>query len=242
VQGVLEDALSRVLGSTAEPVRTTGAGRTDRGVHAEAQVVHVDVPTAWPRLADLDGLAAALDRMVGPALTIRRVRRVPAGFDARFSAVGRSYRYRLCDGPTMPPLWHHDTWHVGRDDRGSALDLGAMEAAGRALVGEHDYASFCRRRMLRRPDGAEVVAPTVRRIDRLTVRRSRPAALVLLRIDGAAFCHQMVRSITGCLVEVGQGRRPAGWVAEVLAARDRRAAGPVAPPHGLSLVGVRYQR
>jgi tRNA pseudouridine38-40 synthase len=236
VQGVLEDALSRLIGVAPEAVATTVAGRTDAGVHAEAQVVHVDVPVGWPRLADLDGVARALGGLVGPAVAVRRVRRVPASFDARRSATGRRYRYRLFDGPVLPPLWRHDTWQVLR----GPLDVAAMHRAGQVLVGEHDYASFCRRRTVRLADGREVEAPTTRRIDRLSVRRSRPAALVLLRVDGAAFCHQMVRSLTGTLVEVGLGRRPVGWVAHVLAARDRTAAGRVAPPHGLSLVGVRY--
>lgn len=244
MQGVLEGALSRVLGRAgdpdAEPVLTTGAGRTDRGVHAEAQTVHVDVPAGWRWLDDLTELGRVLDRIVGPAVTVWRVRRAPATFDARFSAAGRRYRYRLCDDSVMPPLWRHDTWHVGDLRSCEGLDTAAMEEAGQALLGQHDYASFCRKRLLTMADGRRVRATTVRRIDRLTVRRSRPAGLILVRVDGAAFCHNQVRAITGTLVEVGAGRQPIGWVAEVLAARDRRLAGPVAPPQGLSLVGVRY--
>ncbi|MEE8603179.1 tRNA pseudouridine(38-40) synthase TruA [Euzebya tangerina] len=241
VQGEVESALTRVLGGAS--VDTTCAGRTDRGVHAEAQTVHVDVPVDWPRLGDLPGLATTLDRMVGRAITIWRIRRVPDSFDARFSATGRRYRYRICDDVAMRPLWRHDTWHVGPDrsaPSGWRLDTEAMEEAGQALVGEHNYASFCRRRLVRRADGTEVEGTMMRRIDRLTVRRSRPAGLVLVRLDGAAFCHQMVRSITGTLVEVGTARRRPAWVVEVLEAQDRQAAGPVAPPEGLSLIGVRY--
>ncbi len=233
VQGVLEGALRRVLDQ--DDVETTCAGRTDAGVHAEVQTVHVDVPAAWRRLDDLGTLAHTLDKMVGGAITVWRVRRVPDSFDARFSATGRRYRYRLCDAETMLPLWRHDTHHVGR-----RLDVEAMEAAAQALVGTHDYTSFCRRRMVLLGDGRKVEGTMMRRVDLVTVRRSRPADLVLVRVHGKAFCHQMVRSITGSLLEVGLGRQDVGWIGELLEARDRTYAGPVAPAHGLSLVGVSY--
>lgn len=236
MQGVLEGALFRVLGRPDGGVRTSGAGRTDAGVHAEAQTVHVDVPAGWRFLADLEGLRHALDQLCGEAITVHGVRRVPASFDARFSAVQRRYRYRLCDARTMPPLWRHDTWHVP-----GPLDLVAMEHAAQALVGEHDFTSFCRRRLIRFRDGTVHEQTRMRRIHRVAVRRSRPADLVLVRVEGSAFCHNQVRAITGSLVEVGTGRRPPHWVGEVLAARDRQVAGPVAPPQGLSLVGVRYR-
>jgi tRNA pseudouridine38-40 synthase len=237
VQGVLEGALHRVLGRHRPdgPVVTTGAGRTDAGVHAEAQTVHVDVPPAWRFLDDLEGLRHALDKLCGDQITVWRVRRVPASFDARFSATQRRYRYRLCDDRAMPPLWHPDTWHVP-----PTLDVAAMETAGQALVGEHDFTSFCRRKVIRWSDGTEHEQTRVRRVHLVSVRRSRPAGLVLVRVHGSAFCHNMVRAITGSLVEVGAGRQPVGWIADVLAAQDRSVAGPVAPPQGLSLVGVRY--
>lgn len=238
VQGVLEGALSRVLGQdpAAVSVEVTCAGRTDRGVHAEAQTVHVDVPAGWRFMADLEKLRHALDKLCGDAVSVYRVRRVPASFDARFSATERRYRYRLCDDLTMPPLWRHDTWHVPR-----RLDVAAMEEAGQALLGTHDFTSFCRRKVITWSDGSRHEQTRVRRIHRVTVRRSRPAGLILLRVHGAAFCHNMVRAITGSLVEVGVGKQPVGWLAEVLAARDRSVAGPVAPPQGLSLVGVGYR-
>ncbi|MBW3605171.1 MAG: tRNA pseudouridine(38-40) synthase TruA [Actinobacteria bacterium] len=223
VQGVLEDALERLTGAGT---RTVCAGRTDAGVHATMQTVHLDAPAGCRLLVDLDRARAALDAMCGPAVTVWRVRRVPSSFDARFSATLRRYRYRLCDHDAMAPLWRHDTWHVG----GPALDVAAMHAGGQPLVGEHDFSSFCRRR-----DGQHLI----RRIDTLAVRRRR-AGLVVLDIAGPAFCHQMVRSVTGCLLAVGRGRRPAAWTADVLAARDRQAVGQVAPPHGLTLVGVSY--
>ncbi len=223
MQGVLEDALQRVCG---EPVAVTGAGRTDRGVHARRQVVHADVPAGWRFLADLSRARQVLDRLCGEAITIWRVRRVPATFDARFSARERRYRYRLCDAEAMDPLWRRTTWHVARP-----VDEAAMGRAGQVLVGEHDFSSFCRR--------APHQTHLVRRVLRLATRR-RAGGLVEVDVDGQAFCHQMVRSIVGVLVMVGTGQRPAGWVAEVLAARDRQAAGAVAPPHGLTLLDVRY--
>ncbi|HVM14045.1 MAG TPA: tRNA pseudouridine(38-40) synthase TruA [Egibacteraceae bacterium] len=225
VQGQLEEALSLLCGTA---VTTTVAGRTDAGVHATAQTVHCDVPADAGLLGDPDGARRSLDAICGPEITVWRVRQVPATFDARFSATQRRYRYRICDAGAMNPLWRHDTWQLGPP----ALDVTAMQAGAQHLVGEHDFASFCRRA------GDQHL---VRRIDRLEVRRPR-AGLVTLTVHGKAFCHQMVRSVTGCLVPVGQGSRPPGWVAEVLAARDRQAVSRVAPPHGLTLVGVSYSR
>lgn len=224
VQGVLEQALSRLTG--VADIRTVCAGRTDAGVHASRQTVHVDVPRECRLVVDVDRARAALDAMCGPPITVWRVRRVADTFDARFSAIRRRYRYRLCDHDAMAPLWRHDTWHVG----GPPLDVDAMHDGGQALVGEHDFSSFCRRR-----DGQHLI----RRVDTLRVVR-RPAGLVVVDIAGPAFCHQMVRSVTGCLYAVGRGRHLAAWTADVLAARDRQAVGQIAPPHGLTLTGVRY--
>jgi tRNA pseudouridine38-40 synthase len=223
VQGTIEEALARLCG---EPVATTAAGRTDAGVHADLQVIHADVAGEGRFVADLDRARQALDRMCGAEITVWRVRRVPATFDARFSAAGRRYRYRLCDAVAMNPRWRHDTWHVG-DPR---LDVTAMQAGGARLLGEHDFSSFCRRA------GDQHL---IRRVERLVVRRDA-AGLVSVHIAGPAFCHQMVRSVVGCLLPVGRRERPADWVGDVLAARDRHAVGRVAPPHGLALVGVSY--
>lgn len=222
----MEAGLARMLDLAA--IATTGAGRTDAGVHATAQTLHCDIPADARLLGDLEGARRGLDALCGQDVAIWRVRRVPDTFDARFSATQRRYRYRVCDAAAMSPLWRHDTWHLGTP----RLDVDAMQAGGRHLVGEHDFSSFCRRA------GDQHL---VRRIDRLEVRRRR-AGLVTLAVDGRAFCHQMVRSVTGCLVPVGQGVRPPAWVGQVLAARDRQAVGRVAPPHGLTLVGVSYSR
>ncbi len=226
VQGVLEDALARLLG---QQVRTTCSGRTDRGVHALAQVVHLDldpdVPSARATIADLEVLRERLDAMVGRAISIWCVRVVASSFDARFSATRRQYRYRLVDAPTADPIRRNDRWHVGEP-----LALGAMREAARPLLGEHDFASFCRRAPGR---------STIRRLRELTLTRPAPGHLDV-RLAGDAFCHQQVRSIVGCLVEVGRGRRQPPWLAEVLAARDRGAAARVAPPQGLTLERVGF--
>jgi tRNA pseudouridine38-40 synthase len=225
VQGTLEGALSRVTGQEAP---TTCAGRTDRGVHALAQVVHVDLALGDERaarfLADLAVARERLDRMLGPAITVWSVTTVDDAFDARFSAVERAYRYRLVDGPAADPRLRELRWHVP-----GALDVARMHAGVQHLVGEHDFASFCRR-----ADGRT----TVRRIDEAAVRRDGEELHVTLR--GPAFCHQQVRSTVGALVEVGRGRRPPAWIGELLAARDREGAARVAPPEGLTLEAVRY--
>lgn len=220
---MLEEALATLAGT---PVETTCSGRTDAGVHATAQVVHCDVPAGARLLGDLERTRTALEKLCGPEITIWRVRQAPASFDARFSATRRRYRYRLCDAQAMNPLWRHDTWHLGPP----ALNVEAMQAGGVHLVGEHDFSSFCRRAADEHLN---------RRIDLLEVRRGA-GGLVVLRVEGKAFCHQMVRSVAGCLVRVGQGKRGPDWVAEALAARDRHAVGQIAPPHGLTLVGVSF--
>lgn len=228
VQGVLEDALAKLTDGQATGLVV--AGRTDAGVHASAQVVHVDVPADTRLLVDLDRARRSLDGMCGPEIAIWRVRRVPRTFDARFSATERRYVYRLCDAEAMNPKWRHDTWHVWKAGFGG-LDEARMTEGGRHLLGEHDFSSFCRR--------GDPDQHLMRRIDGLDVRR-RPRGLLEVTVSGPAFCHQMVRSVVGALLRVGRRQRRPEWVAEALAARDRQAVGHVAPPHGLTLVAVRY--
>jgi tRNA pseudouridine38-40 synthase len=220
VQGVLEEALSRVLGSV--PILSV-AGRTDAGVHARGQVVSFPVE----RAVDPGRMQRALNRMLGPEVVVTDARRAPAGFDARFSATAREYRYRIDVGPWPDPSTARFVWH-----RPGELALGEMRSAARDLVGEHDFASFGRPH---RPGGS-----TVRRLDRLAVSRRGGRVEVLAR--GNAFLRQMVRSLVGTLVAVGEGRMQAGSMTDVLAAPDRAAAGPVAPPHGLTLERVVYGR
>ncbi len=229
VQGDLEGALARLVG---QPVSTTCAGRTDRGVHALAQVVHVDVDgstsQAGRALGDLDRLRLRLDASLAADITIWRVVRVPSTFDARFSARQRVYRYRLVDDAVAAdPIRRHDRWRLDEP-----LHVPSMRRGAAHLVGEHDFASFCRRAEGR---------TTVRRLVDVTTTRPSPGR-VDLRFIGTAFCHQQVRAMVGCLVEVGRGRRAPDWIGEVLAARDRRFAARVAPPRGLTLERVTFGR
>lgn len=226
VAGALDAALSTV---TSTAVRVTCAGRTDAGVHARAQVVSFDAPAGL----DTDRVRNALNKMIGPEIAVEALDEVTDAFDARFSAVGRTYRYRLNDGQVPDPLRRHDTWHIGQ-----RLDLAAVDAAAAHLVGEHDFAAFCRKRMVH-VDGLEVAADLTREVVSIEWRRV-DTDVVEHWISATAFCHQMVRAITGTLVTVGVGRREPEWVREVLQARDRNNAGRVAPAHGLTFWSVDY--
>lgn len=214
VQRVLEEALGRLLG---EVPRISVAGRTDAGVHARAQVV------SFPADDDPERLQRGLNGMLVPEVVVTGARRASEGFDARRSARAREYRYRLRTGPWPDPFTARYEWH-----RPGRLELVRMRRAARMLEGEHDFASFCRRGQ----------GGTVRRLDRLAVRWD--GDLLLVRARAGGFLHQMVRSLVGTLVEVGDGRMDPGSMPEILAARDRSAAGRVAPPHGLTLEKVVY--
>ncbi|MEO8106982.1 MAG: tRNA pseudouridine(38-40) synthase TruA [Actinomycetes bacterium] len=224
VQGVLDDALAVVL-RLPEPPGLTVAGRTDAGVHARGQVVHCDVPLcAWTQNGE-----RVLHRLSGLLPVDVRVRQVvlaPAGFDARFSATSRRYVYRLCNDPVgVDPIRRSDVvWNRRR------LDVEAMNTAAAALMGEHDFASFCRRR-----EGASTV-----RTLRVFAWKRDDANLIEATVIADAFCHNMVRSIVGACVAVGEGRRPPGWVGDVLAEAERSSLVTVMPPHGLTLEEVTY--
>lgn len=218
VQGDLEVALATVLRVT--DAATVCAGRTDTGVHARGQVVHVDVE---PEPEDLVGLTRRLNGVLAPDVRVRRVARAADGFDARFSPLWRRYAYRLCDG-TPDPLTRG---HVLAWPR--PLDVDAMSDASRPLLGLHDFAAFCKQR-----EGAT----TVRTLLDLAWTREADVVTGLVRAD--AFCHHMVRSLVGCLVAVGEGRRPVEWPGEVLRAEVRDPAVTVVPPHGLTLEEVGY--
>jgi tRNA pseudouridine38-40 synthase len=224
VQETLEGALARVLG-LAGPAALTVAGRTDAGVHARGQVAHADIPV--DRWADAGPTAARrLARLLPHDVRVHRLTQAPPGFDARFSAIWRRYAYRVCDDPAQAdPLTRNATlWYRG------PLDVAAMNAAARQCLGEHDFAAFCRRR---------AGASTVRTLLRLDWARTAPAAAEAA-VVADAFCHNMVRALVGALLKVGDGSRPAGWPAAVLAARVRDPAVPVVAPHGLCLEEVGY--
>ncbi len=217
VQGELEMALRTLLGTDVD---TAVAGRTDAGVHALGQVVsfeHVDG-------LDLDRLRRGLNGILGPVVSVSDVTLAPDGFNARFSATWRRYRYLIDCGLAANPLTRGFTWHVDR-----ALDLEAMRTAAAVLVGEHDFSSFCRS-----VEGRS----NVRRVTELTVAET--GTLVEVWIQANAFCHQMVRSIVGHLYDIGRGFTDGSRTAEVIEATNRAGVATVAPPHGLTLWEVGY--
>lgn len=225
VGGTLGKSMRRVLGY--EPPLTC-AGRTDARVHAWGQVVSFDgLPLDTERLRD------SLNSLCGPAIVVREVTQEAPDFDARFSATGRTYRYRVLNRIVPDPFLHPTTWHVPHP-----LDLEAMAEGGVHLLGPNDYSSFCRRRTVM-VEGVEIEATRERNVRSIEWRRERDDVIELW-ISAGAFCHQMVRSITGTLVDVGLGKFKPGQVAEILEARDRSVAGYVAPPHGLTLWNVDY--
>jgi tRNA pseudouridine38-40 synthase len=194
-------------------------------VHARGQVAHVDVPSGAWEAAQATALRR-LNRLLPADLRIRSVGRAAAGFDARFSALWRRYSYRVCDDQAAAdPLRRHDTLFYRRQ-----LDTGRMNDGARALLGTHDFAAFCRRR-----EGAS----TVRELLRLEWSRPAPG-LAVATVAADAFCHNMVRALVGALLAVGDGRRPVGWPAEVLAAGVRDPRVVVVAPHGLCLEEVSY--
>ena len=232
VAGELGAALERVLGETP-PV--TVAGRTDAGVHATGQVVSFRIGSGgMRRIGDgqpgdrLDRLAASLNRLLNPEIAVSRAALATDSFDARHSAGARAYEYRIRNAAHLDPRSADLEWHVPQ-----RLDLDRMNAAAHHLVGEHDFTSFCRRPK-DRPDASLVRTVT-------QAHWSGEGTQLLFEIEANAFCHQMVRAIVGQCVVVGRGDRSADDVPTVLAARRRDAAAPIAPPHGLTLVAVRYR-
>jgi tRNA pseudouridine38-40 synthase len=224
VAGVLVDALERLFGADT-PFGLTVAGRTDAGVHATGQVCHVDLPAA--AFAELAAsLLRRLAALMPPDARVRAVTPVPATFDARFSATFRRYEYRVADVPWGPePLRRRDTLGWVRP-----LDLDRLNEAAAGLVGEHDFAAFCKRKEH---------ATTIRAINRLDWRRQSDGVCVAT-VQADAFCQAMVRSLVGAMLTVGDGRRDPSWPAKLLALRERSSEVTVAPPHGLTLVEVGY--
>lgn len=218
----VEGELCRALGTVLRvpDVDVVCAGRTDSGVHARGQVVHCDVE------APPDQLLRRLNGILPPDVRVRRVVEAAPGFDARFSALWRRYTYRVADTPAaVDPLMRRQvlTWP-------RPLDLDAMNQASHALLGLRDFASFCKQR-----EGAT----TIRTLQELGwARDATGLAVATVRAD--AFCHSMVRSLVGCLLAIGEGRRPPEWAAEILEAGARDSAVAVVHAHGLTLEEVGY--
>ncbi len=223
VQSTLEDALRTIL-RIPRPSLTV-AGRTDAGVHARGQVCHVDLPTDALGHGGPAELTRRLARLLPADLRVCRIDLVPDVFEARFSAIWRRYAYRVCDNAAAAdPLTRR---HVLAWPR--RLDELAMNAAAQRLLGVHDFAAFCKRR-----EGAT----TIRALRELSW--SRAGDLLTATVIADAFCHNMVRSLVGCLVSVGEGRRPVGWPVEVLLGLRRDPGVTVIPARGLALEEVGY--
>ncbi|MGM9467343.1 tRNA pseudouridine(38-40) synthase TruA [Streptomyces murinus] len=224
VQGEIEDAL-RTVTRSKETYELTVAGRTDAGVHARGQVAHVDLPAElWAEHREklLKRLAGRLSKDV----RIWRLTEAPEGFNARFSAIWRRYAYRVTDNPggVDPLLRGHVLWHDW------PLDVDAMNEAARALLGEHDFAAYCKKR-----EGAT----TIRTLQDLSLVRGADG-VITATVRADAFCHNMVRSLIGALLFVGDGHRGPEWPGKVLAAGVRDSAVHVVRPHGLTLEEVGY--
>ncbi|MFE9295560.1 tRNA pseudouridine(38-40) synthase TruA [Streptomyces niveus] len=224
VQGDIEDAL-KIVTRSDRTYGLTVAGRTDAGVHARGQVAHVDLPAElWAE--HRERLLRRLAGRLAHDVRVWRAEEAPAGFNARFSAIWRRYAYRVTDDPggVDPLLRSHVLWHDW------ALDVDAMNAASAGLLGEHDFAAYCKKR-----EGAT----TIRTLQRLEWERDAHG-VVTATVRADAFCHNMVRSLVGALLFVGDGHRPVEWPAKVLAAGVRDSAVHVVRPHGLTLEEVGY--
>ena len=249
VAGALAAALARTV-RTGHPPRLTCAGRTDAGVHARGQVVHVELPDPLPAVRDRaapggtrsmapEDLVRSLNRQLAPAVVVRHAEPAPPGFDARRSAVARSYRYLVWNAPVADPLLAPVSWHVP-----GHLDLRAMAGAADSVVGRHDFRGFCRR-----PPGSTPEEPLQRRVlDASWSAVSGPevddageGSLLRFDIRAESFCHQMVRSLVGALVAVGSGHGDVAWMVALLRSADRKGAPRPAPPHGLCLVAVDFR-
>ncbi|MFD7612732.1 tRNA pseudouridine(38-40) synthase TruA [Streptomyces sp. NPDC059828] len=224
VQGEIEAAI-RTVTRSSQTYELTVAGRTDAGVHARGQVAHVDLPgELWQEHRDklLRRLAGRLSHDV----RVWKADEAPAGFNARFSAIWRRYAYRVTDHPggVDPLLRGHVLWHDW------PLDMDAMNAAAERLLGEHDFAAYCKKR-----EGAT----TIRTLQELRWERD-PSGILTATVKADAFCHNMVRSLVGAMLFVGDGHRPVDWPGKVLAAGVRDSAVHVVRPHGLTLEEVGY--
>ncbi len=228
IQGLLEQALGDLDG---RPVVVTGAGRTDAGVHAFGQVAGCTIR----RDLDPAALVRALDARLPAAVRVVSARVVPPGFHARFDARAKTYRYQIWNGEVMDPMLRRVAWHAP-----GPLDVPAMAAAARLLVGRHDFAAFQSTGSDVASTERELAASSVAECGRPALS-SCPGRIVAYDATGDGFLRHMVRAIAGSLVEVGRGRRPPEWMADALASRARDRAGPTLPAHGLVLVSVRYE-
>jgi tRNA pseudouridine38-40 synthase len=221
IQQLLEEAAARLTGGI--PPASIVAGRTDAGVHAEAQIAQLALPS---RLTAHQVREALNFHLKPHPIVVRRAAPAPEAWNARFSAIGRAYRYVILNRPARPALALNRVWHVKHE-----LDATAMAEAAAHLLGRHDFTSF-------RASACQAKSP-IRTLDRLAV--TRDADRILIEAHARSFLHHQVRNMVGTLKLVGEGAWPPDRVAAALAARDRSAAGPTAPPDGLTLIAVKYQ-
>jgi tRNA pseudouridine38-40 synthase len=220
VQGLLESALGEL---DCRDVAVAGAGRTDAGVHAMGQVASA----VLARAIDAPSVVRAVNTRLPPSVRVLEAVEVPPGFRARFDARSKTYRYRIWNAEVMSPFERAYAWHVPAP----ALNIEAMHAAAALLEGSHDFAAF------------QTFGPVTRTTERVvfTSNVDRQGALVTYEISGDGFLRHMVRTIAGTLVDIGRGKQPAEWMADVMASRSRTRAGPTAPAEGLFLVRVEYE-
>ena len=218
VQGELESALFKLTGE----VETAVAGRTDRGVHARHQVVSFDGEAGL----DLMRIKRSLNRQLAPEIAVSSVAMAPDGFNARFSATRRAYQYLVLNREEPDPFLAKTSWHYE-----TPVDVSAMNRGMSPLIGEHDFAAFCRKAGER---------STVRRLD-AAEWTDRGSGLLAFETKAGSFCHQMVRSLVALSVEIGRGKVAPELASEILVSRDRQRAKGAAPAHGLTLVGVSYE-
>jgi len=225
VGGLLRSSIERILGVET---KLTCAGRTDAGVHAEGQVISFDAEPL-----NEQKLEKALNKLCSPHVAIRSLKEVDPLFDARFSAKCRKYRYQILNQTQSDPFMQRYVWHI-RDQ----LDIKPMKKAALSLIGEHDFSSFCRKRAIT-INGIEAEASLIRNVYSIDISRT-DRNLIEIWIAASSFCHQMVRSVTGTLVEIGLGRIASDEMSLILQERNRNSAGRVAPPNGLTLMEVEY--
>ena len=223
VAGEINKAITLVAG---EPVSVTCAGRTDKGVHAVGQVVSFDIPDH----ISLERLALSVNSQCGPSVLFTDLEIVDKNFDARFSAVSRTYSYRILNGRDLDPFLSDRAWHISEE-----LDVDLMQKASSYLIGEHDFSSFCKKPKLKSGDTVSLV----RHVNSAEWNSIGETDL-FFEICASSFCHQMVRSIVGTLVDVGLGKIPCDDMPRIITLSDRQAAGRIAPPHGLTLLSVKY--
>jgi tRNA pseudouridine38-40 synthase len=220
VQGLLEEALAKIEGSD---VTVHGAGRTDAGVHAVAQVGHARVTVDH----DMQTMVRAMNANLPDAVRVIDVSVAPDDFHARFSARSKTYEYRIWNGGVVPPFLRLYVWHVPQP-----LDVTAMNAAAAAIVGEHDFAAF--------QGVGTVVHSTIRRVVRAGWRDQTRDEPLTFEVTGEGFLRHMVRALVGTMVEIGRGGRTVDDMARLIASKDRHAAGRTAPANGLFLSHVEY--